>query len=80
MKLAYLLMGAAAGAAAGLLLAPQAGRKTRRYIKSRADDVVHKANQLVDRGKEEVEFQMNRIDKAVQAFSNVSPKHALHFH
>ena len=88
MKLAYLLMGAAAGAAAGMLLAPQPGRKTRKYmnakaregadyLKSRADDVVQKATEMVDRGKEEVEFQMGRIEKAVQAFSNASPKRGI---
>ena len=42
------LAGAAAGAAAGLLLAPQAGRKTRRLIQEKASDVVEKVDEIKD--------------------------------
>ena len=49
------LIGAALGAASGILLAPSSGRKTRKKIKSEskkmADEIIDKANQTLAQAK-----------------------------
>ncbi|MDD4859807.1 MAG: YtxH domain-containing protein [Dehalococcoidales bacterium] len=51
------LAGAAIGAAAGILLAPQSGRKTRRLIQEKADEVAEK----VDEFKDVAESKLSKI-------------------
>lgn len=60
---AGILLGAAAGAVTGLLLAPRTGRETRRLIKKSADALPELAEDL----STTVQIQANRVsDKALQ--------------
>ena len=47
-----LALGAAAGAVAALLLAPESGEKTRQRIKEKAEDAFAAGKRLVRRGEE----------------------------
>ena len=77
-KVAYLMAGVGMGAVVALLFAPKSGKETRKYISDRAEDgkdfVVTKgrefrrqAEDLVDRGKEVVNKQKDRLADALEA-------------
>ncbi len=55
-KLVWFLTGAAVGAVAALLYAPQSGKATRRFIRRKAEDgreaIVDAGKEILDRGHE----------------------------
>lgn len=58
------LIGAAAGATAGILMAPDEGKKTRKKIAKSADDVKKSVEDMVDETKESLkDFAQNGVDK-----------------
>lgn len=72
------LSGAAAGAVAGILLAPKAGEETRRELKAYArkteEDLIEKAkearaalDQAIERGKSLVAEKRSEVEAAVKA-------------
>ena len=72
----YFLAGAVAGAGVALLLAPQAGRVTRRMIKQRVRDAATSARDLtgdvVRRGEELRDEGAQRLTQAASALSGRS--------
>ena len=58
------LVGAAIGAVAGLLLAPQSGEKTREDIKKFAKDTKEKGLELFEQAKAEVNKKIANVKKA----------------
>jgi gas vesicle protein len=76
--LGWFLLGAVAGAAAALLLAPKTGRETREILAERGGDIVKRAQQragetqaragdLFDKGREYFEEQTQRLTSAFEA-------------
>jgi len=76
--LGWFFLGAVAGAAAALLMAPKSGRETREIIAERggdifrkaqdaADDAPTRAGDLFDRGREYFDEQSQRLSSAFQA-------------
>ena len=76
--LGWFFLGAVAGAAAALLMAPKSGRETREIIAERggeffrkaqdaADDTPGRAGDLFDRGREYFDEQSQRLSSAFQA-------------
>jgi hypothetical protein len=65
--MAFFLIGAAAGAAVALLVAPHSGRITRRLLKRRAEDaadlVGERAGELRERGEEILEAAKEKVSK-----------------
>jgi gas vesicle protein len=77
-KALYLLLGAAIGAAAALLLAPRSGVETRKLIMTKARDgadlvanrtkaVAEKTSTIVDKGKEIFQQQRDQLAAAIEA-------------
>ncbi|MCP5109531.1 MAG: YtxH domain-containing protein [bacterium] len=69
------LVGVAVGASLGLLMAPQAGEKTRRQIRRKAEDVqgqleelgeelIEKGRDLIERGKQTADETISRVRQA----------------
>ena len=76
--LGWFFLGAALGAAAGLLLAPKSGRETRDLLAEKGGDLARKAQDLamdaqgragewVDKGREVFEEQTQRLVTAFEA-------------
>ena len=76
--LGWFFLGAVAGAAVALLMAPKSGRETREIIAERggdffrkaqdaADDAPGRAGDLFDRGREYFDEQSQRLSSAFQA-------------
>ncbi len=76
--LGWFFLGAVAGAATALLLAPKTGRETRDLLaehsgdvlnraKATADDARVKAGDFLDKGREYLEEQSNRLVSAFEA-------------
>jgi gas vesicle protein len=77
-KIPYFLLGLGLGVAVGILFAPKSGEETRQllkskadeskdYVKRRTDEVLHDAEELIDRGKRTVARQKEQIVSAVEA-------------
>ncbi|MFP4095082.1 MAG: YtxH domain-containing protein [Cyclobacteriaceae bacterium] len=66
-----LLLGAAVGAIAGLLLAPESGKKTRRKISSTADDLI---DELEDAWEDSAEKIKDIADNAIAELEKYSKK------
>jgi gas vesicle protein len=60
------LLGAIAGAATALLLAPQTGEETRRLLAQKAREGREKAGEAAQKGKEFVERQRENVATAVE--------------
>ena len=76
--LGWFLLGAVAGAATALLLAPKTGRETRDLLAEHSGDVLNrakstagearlKAGDLLEKGREYLEEQSNRLISAFEA-------------
>jgi len=76
--LGWFFLGALAGAAAALLLAPKSGRETREMLAERSGDLLKKAQEkagetqvkagtLFDKGREYFEEQTQRLTSAFEA-------------
>jgi len=77
------LIGAAVGAASGILLAPTSGRKTRKKIKNQtkrmADDLMHKANDTLNTAKKTYNHKLEEIAKSGKArIDNLSDAFSAH--
>ena len=81
-NLAWFLVGAALGATAALLLAPQTGSETRDYIRRRTEEgrgkltessreALGKGREYYDRGKEIADDAAELFEKGKQALSRV---------
>ena len=81
-NLAWFLVGAALGATAALLLAPQTGSETRDYIRRRTEEgrgklaessreALDKGREYYDRGKEIADDAAELFEKGKQALSRV---------
>lgn len=77
-KIPYFLLGLGLGVAVGILFAPKSGAETRQllkskadegkeYVKRRTDEVLHDAEELIERGKRTVVRQKEQIASAVEA-------------
>ncbi len=77
-KIMFFILGAFVGAVTALLLAPRSGEETRRliaekaregseYLASRGKEVVEKASGFVERGKEAIQQQGDRLSAALEA-------------
>lgn len=62
-----LLLGLAAGAALGLLLAPQSGRKTRKMLRKKARALRDQAGTAVEHGREAMSAASDRLSDMRQA-------------
>ncbi len=82
-KAVYLLAGMAIGGAVALLFAPKSGKETRKYLSDKAEDgkdfVVSKgrefreqAEEFVDRGKEVLAKQKERLTDVLEAGRQVA--------
>ena len=60
-----LVVGALAGAAAALLLAPASGEETREYLGKKARESKDKAREAVDQGRQYYEHQRDTLVTAV---------------
>jgi gas vesicle protein len=60
------VLGAIAGAATALLLAPQSGEETRRLISEKARESKDKASEAARRGKEFVDRQREHLSSAIE--------------
>jgi gas vesicle protein len=78
-KTLFLVLGAAIGAAAALLLAPRSGVETRKLIATKAREsadllanrtkvVAGKTSEFVERGKEILQQQRDQLSAATDAF------------
>lgn len=67
------LAGSALGLAAGMLTAPQSGKRTRRMIRRRAeemeDGIAEATEEAVDRGRQMVDHGKRFVDQTVREFS-----------
>jgi gas vesicle protein len=81
-KIFYLLLGAAIGAAAALLVAPRSGEETRKLIATKAREgadvianrtrtVAEKTSEYVERGKEVLQQQRDQLASAIEAGKQV---------
>jgi len=61
-----MLAAAAAGAAIGILLAPEKGSELRRKIKTGIDEVMEDISELLDIGKEEIKNMYAAAEEEVQ--------------
>jgi gas vesicle protein len=88
MKLTPIMVGAAAGALAGILLAPRAGRVTRRQIRSKAlqgtkftrdhlNRAVQSAGATIEQGRRHFNSHSKRIQDALDTAATASRKHFL---
>lgn len=77
-KIPYFLLGLGLGVAVGILFAPKSGEETRRllkskteegkeYVKRRADEMLHDAEEVIERGKRTVVRQKEQLVSAVEA-------------
>jgi gas vesicle protein len=77
-KIAFFVAGVAVGAIAAALYTPKSGKETRRmiaekaeegmdYLESRGKELRHQAEGAVDRGKEFVTKQKDRLAEALKA-------------
>jgi gas vesicle protein len=77
-KVSYFLVGLGVGALVGIFFAPQAGEETREFLSKKADEskdyaqrkvreLTERAEDLVQRGKEEVTQTKEQIAAAVDA-------------
>lgn len=75
-KFAYLLMGIGAGTAVAMLFAPKSGAESRNYLRSKAQEgtdyvtrqgqqLVDKANQTIEQGKQTVQSQIRNFADAM---------------
>lgn len=82
-KLTYFIAGLGIGGAVALLFAPKSGKETRKYLANRAEegkDYVaakgkefrQQAEELVDRGKEVVSKQKDRLADVLEAGRQVA--------
>ena len=62
-----LLLGGLFGAIAGILYAPKSGEETREDIGRKAEEIMAKANELTERGKESFQNNKGRLKKAIDA-------------
>lgn len=69
-----LLLGAAVGAAAGLLLAPRTGRETRRRLKRWMEDMEERGQDLAGEGREIWERVRERADRIGAAGESAARK------
>ena len=60
------VLGAVAGAAAALLMAPASGEETRRVIKERADEARERANEAARQGREFIDRQRESLSTALE--------------
>ena len=81
-NLAWFLVGAALGATAALLLAPQTGTETREFLRRRTEDgrgrlaesgreAMEKGREYYDRGKEIADDAADLFEKGKEALSRV---------
>ena len=72
MGIAWFFVGAALGAAAALMLAPQSGSETRRVIRRKAEEgrerVSKSGRDVVDRGRELFDKGKELADEAAEVF------------
>ncbi len=77
-KVSYFLVGMGIGALLGILFAPKSGEETREYLGRRAEEgrefaqkktreIRERADDFVDRGRELVEAQKDKISAAIDA-------------
>jgi gas vesicle protein len=67
--LSSVLISAAAGAALGILFAPDKGSKTRKRIRRQSNDFKEKLNSIVDNAVEKYEDVLVKSEKVKKAFS-----------
>jgi gas vesicle protein len=60
------VVGAATGAAAALLLAPQSGEETREYLNQRAREGRDRAREAVDQGRDLYQRQRDTLTTAIE--------------
>ena len=64
------LAGSAVGLAAGVLTAPQSGKRTRRMIQRKAEEaedrIAEAAEKAVDRGREMIDEGKRRVDETIR--------------
>jgi gas vesicle protein len=77
-KIPYFLLGLGLGVAVGILFAPKSGEETRQLLKSktdegkqfvkrRTDEMLHEAEELIEKGKRTVAKQKDQLASAVEA-------------
>jgi gas vesicle protein len=77
-KIPYFLLGLGLGVAVGILFAPKSGEETRQLLKSktdegkqfvkrRTDEMLHEAEELIEKGKRTVAKQKEQLASAVEA-------------
>lgn len=66
-SLVAFLVGAIAGAIAGVLFAPRPGKETRQKIRHWAEDVKEKGGEILEEGKERLTTKKEQISAALEA-------------
>lgn len=66
-SLVAFLVGAIAGAVAGVLFAPRPGKETRQKIRHWAEDVKEKGEELLEEGRERFTTKKEQISAALEA-------------
>lgn len=74
-SLLYFLLGAAAGAAAGVLLAPRSGRESRAKLKDWLDERREKGKDVLSKLKEEKESLGDAVQAGKEAYQESHRRH-----